>query len=64
MNAEASVPDQKHRRIEDLLPREGYAEIEISAGDFRFILNDVMPGVEWADDAIDMAIDHTISTSE
>jgi len=57
MNAEASVPDQKHRRIEDLLPREGYAEIEISAEDFRFILNDVMPGVEWADDVIDMAID-------
>jgi len=57
MNVEASVPDQKHRRIEDLLPREGYAEFEISAEDFRFILSDVMPGVEWPDDAIDAVVD-------
>jgi hypothetical protein len=57
MNAETIVPDQKRRRYEDYLPREGFVEIELTSEKFRVILNDVMPGVEWTDDAINMAVD-------
>jgi hypothetical protein len=53
MNAEASVPDQKRRRFEDYLPREGFAEIELTPDRFRVILNDAMPGGEWSDDLVD-----------
>ena len=49
MNAEASVPDQKRRRFEDYLPREGFAEIELTPDRFRVMLNDAMPGGEWPD---------------
>ena len=53
----ASVRDQKRRRFEDYLPREGFAEIELSLQDFRMILTDAVPGGEWADDVIDAALD-------
>jgi hypothetical protein len=53
----ASVRDQKRRRFEDYLPREGFAEIELSLQDFRMILTDAVPDGEWADDVIDAALD-------
>jgi hypothetical protein len=53
----ASVPDQKRRRCEDYLPREGFAEVELTFDRFRVILNDAMPGGEWPDDIIDTVID-------
>ena len=57
MNVETTVPDLKRHRYEDYLPREGFSEIELTSEDFRAILNDAMPGGEWPDDAIDMAVD-------
>lgn len=57
MNAEASVPDQKRRRFEDYLPREGIAEIELTRDRFRAILNDAMPGGKWPDNVIDAVVD-------
>jgi hypothetical protein len=57
MNAEVSVPDKKHRRFEDYLPREGFAEIELTSEDFRAILNDAMPGGEWPANVIDAVVD-------
>jgi hypothetical protein len=57
MNAEASVPDQKRRRFEDYLPREGFAEIELTPDRFRVMLNDAMPGGEWPDNVIDAVVD-------
>jgi hypothetical protein len=57
MNAEVSVPDKKRLRFEDYLPREGFAEIELTSEDFRAILNDAMPGVEWPDNVIDTVVD-------
>ena len=38
--------DQKRRRFEDYLTREGFTEIEFTSENFRAILNDVMPGIE------------------
>jgi hypothetical protein len=49
--------NQKHRRIEDYLPRDGYAEIELTSDHFRAILNDAMPGGEWPDNVIDAVVD-------
>lgn len=57
MNMEASAPDQKHRRFEDYLPREGFAEPELTSDRFRAILNDAMPGGEWPDAVIDAVVD-------
>jgi hypothetical protein len=51
------VPDQKRSRYEDYLPREGFAEIELTSEDFRATLHEAMPGVELSEDAIDTAID-------
>jgi len=36
------VPVQNHRRFEDYLPREGFAENELTPEDFRVILNELM----------------------
>jgi hypothetical protein len=52
MNAEATVPEQKHRRFEDHLPREGFAEPELTSDRFRAIPKDAMPGGEWPDAVI------------
>ena len=49
--------DQKRSRYEDYLPREGFAEVELTSEDFRAILNDAMPGGEWPDDVINTVID-------
>jgi hypothetical protein len=57
MNAEATVLDQKRSRYEDYLPREGFAEIELTSEDFRAILNDAMPGGEWPANVIDAVVD-------
>jgi hypothetical protein len=57
MNAEATVLDQKRNRYEDYLPREGFAEIELTSEDFRAILNDAMPGGEWPANVIDAVVD-------
>jgi hypothetical protein len=51
------VLEQKHRRFEDYLPREGFAEIELTSEDFRAILNDAMPGGEWPANVIDAVVD-------
>ncbi len=51
------MPDQKRRRFEDYLPREGFAEIELTSDHFRAILNDAMPSGEWPDNVIDAVVD-------
>jgi hypothetical protein len=51
------VPDQKRSRYEDYLPREGFAEIELTSEDFRAILNDAMPGGEWPANVIDAVVE-------
>jgi len=51
------VLDQKRSRYEDYLPREGFAEIELTPDRFRAILNDTMPGGEWPDNVIDEVVD-------
>ena len=51
------MPDQKRRRFEDYLPREGFAEIELTPDRFRVMLNDAMPGGEWPDNVIDAVVD-------
>jgi hypothetical protein len=57
MNVETTVPDQKRHRYEDYLPREGFAEIELTSDHFRAILNDAMPNGEWPDNVIDAVVD-------
>jgi hypothetical protein len=57
MIAEASVPDKKRLRFEDYLPREGFAEPELTSDRFRAILNDAMPGGEWPANVIDAVVD-------
>jgi hypothetical protein len=52
-----SVPVQNHRRFEDYLPREGFAENELTPEDFRVILNELMRGGEWPDNVIDAVVD-------
>lgn len=49
--------DQKHRRFEDYLPREGFTEIELTSEKFRAILSDLVPVSEWPDDVIDAVVD-------
>jgi hypothetical protein len=51
------MSNQKRRRFEDYLPREGFAEIELTSEDFRAILNDAMPSGEWPDNVIDAVVD-------
>ncbi len=51
------MPDQKRRRFEDYLPREGFTEIELTSDHFRAILNDAMPSGEWPDNVIDAVVD-------
>jgi hypothetical protein len=57
MREAASVPDKKRSRYEDYLPREGFAEIELTSDHFRAILNDAMPEGEWPDNVIDAVVD-------
>jgi hypothetical protein len=47
------MSDNKRRRFEDYLPREGFAEVAISVEDFRAILSDAMPRLKCPDDVID-----------
>ena len=49
--------NDRGRRFEEYLSREGFAELEISNDDFVAILNDASPGVEWPDDRIDAALE-------
>jgi len=51
------MPDEKRRRFEDYLPREGFADVAISLEQFRTILSDATPGVEWPNYGIDAAFD-------
>jgi len=51
------MSNQKRRRFEDYLPREGFAEIELTSDHFRAILNDAMPSGEWPDNVIDAVVD-------
>jgi hypothetical protein len=57
MKAEVTVFDQKRRRFEDYLPREGFAEVELTSDDFRAILYDVLPDHEWPAGILDAAVD-------
>ena len=54
---EDQMPDEKRRRFEDYLPREGFADVAISLEQFRTILSDATPGVEWPNYGIDAAFD-------
>jgi hypothetical protein len=49
--------NDRGRRFEEYLSREGFAELAISNDDFVAILNDALPGVEWPDDRIDAALE-------
>ena len=49
--------NEKGRRFEEYLPREGFADVAISAEDFGAILSDALPGVEWPDNVIDAAFE-------
>jgi hypothetical protein len=51
------MSDEKRPRFEDYLPREGFADVAISVEQFRTILSDATPGVEWPNDVIDAAFD-------
>jgi hypothetical protein len=54
------MSNDKGRRFEDYLPREGFADVAMSAENFCTILRDAMLGVEWPDGMVDAAFDDLI----
>jgi hypothetical protein len=54
---EDQMPDEKRRRFQDYLTREGFADVAISLEQFQTILSDATPGVDWPNYGIDAAFD-------